>query len=136
MTAKPQPRLDGPDAPYWEGLTRGEVLVQRCGDCGLHRFPASRFCPSCHGDRSDWVAVAPEGAVVSHCVFHKCYFPGFAAEMPYAVVQVRLDSGVQFFSNMVDCPPEAIRTGLRVRGVFEPQPGGAVLLKFAPEDAA
>lgn len=129
LPPKPRPRLDGPEQPFWLGLTEREIRVQRCA-CGHPRFPASRYCPVCHGEDFAWEAVEPTGTVEGHCVFHKAYFPGFVGKMPYAVVQVRLDAGPRFFSNLVDCPPERIRQGLRVTAVFEDLDAEATVLKF------
>lgn len=135
--AKPRPALDGPEGPFWEGLRAGEIRAQRCTGCGHHRFPASPACPRCHDARSEWVPVDGRGEVVSFCVFHKCYFPGFAEEMPYAVVQVRLaGSGVQFFSNMVGIGPAEIAVGMPVAPVFERVDGDLTLLKFRPAEDA
>lgn len=129
---RPLPRVNGPERPFWQGLREGEVRVQRCLACGRLRFPASRFCPACHGDESEWTAVEPAGEVESFCVFHKAYFPGFVPDMPYAVVQVRLDCGVRFFSNMVGVTNDELRIGMRVAAAFEPAAEGVVLLKFRP----
>ena len=135
QTEKPRPPRNTAERPFWEGLAEGEVRVEVCDHCGTKRFPASRYCPSCHKVGARWVAVEPTGTIESFCVFHKAYFPGFAAEMPYAVVEVKLDCGVKFFSNMVETPNDAIRTGQRVRAAFVPE-GDVVLLKFRREDAA
>lgn len=129
---KPLPRLEGAERQFWEGLREHEVRVQRCTRCGTYRFPASRFCPACHGDGYAWTTVDPVGRIESYCVFHKPYFPGFADDVPYAVVQVRLDCGVQFFSNMVDVARQDIRTGMRVTAAFDPVTPEATLLKFRP----
>ncbi|MBJ3778120.1 Zn-ribbon domain-containing OB-fold protein [Acuticoccus mangrovi] len=133
--AKPRPPKNGAERPFWEGLAEGKIRVQQCDHCGTKRFPASRYCPACHKAGARWVAVEPTGTVQSFCVFHKSYFPGFAAEMPYAVVEVKLDCGVEFFSNMVDTPNEAIHTGQRVRAAFVAE-DDVVLLKFRPADAS
>src|SRR5690606_30092792 len=77
IPAKPLPRLDGPEAPFWEGLREGEIRVQHCSACGRPRFPASRYCPKCHSGEFDWKPVTTEGEIESFCVFHKAYFPGF-----------------------------------------------------------
>jgi uncharacterized OB-fold protein len=132
---RPLPRLDGPERPFWEGLRRRVVRVQRC-DAGHYRFPASRYCPVCHSARSSWEAVAPEGEVESFCVFHKPYFPGFAAEMPYAVVQVKLSCGVRFFSNLVAVAREDICIGMKVVAAFEDVSPEVTLLKFRPQDGS
>lgn len=131
--AKPLPDIHGPEAPFWQGLNAGRIFVQTCLHCGAHRFPASRFCPECHDDGAEWRAVAPTGEVESFCTFHKCYFPGFATEMPYTVIQVRLDCGVRFFSNMVGCAADDIFISQRVCAVFEPATPEVTLLKFTPE---
>lgn len=134
LPPKPRPRLDGPERPFWEGLQEGQVRVQKCLSCDRLRFPASRYCAKCHSDASEWVAVAPAGVVESFCVFHKAYFPGFVNEMPYAVVQVKLDSGVRFFSNMPGIANEDIRIGMRVKGFFDRVDHELTLLKFKPEN--
>jgi uncharacterized OB-fold protein len=129
---KPLPRLDGPEGPFWQGLREREIRVQRCGSCGGFRFPASRYCPVCHSPDFAWEAVSPEGEVESYCVFHKAYFPGFTGELPYAVVQVKLDSGVRFFSNLVGLPKDDIRIGMRVTALFDDVTREVTLLKFRP----
>jgi uncharacterized protein len=136
LPAKPLPRMDGPERPFWEGLREGEIRVQHCLSCGHPRFPASRYCPQCHSPDSAWRAVVPKGEVESFCIFHKAYFPGFVPEMPYAVIQVRLDSGVRFFSNMVGVGNDGLRTGMRVEAVFEAASPDIALLKFRPAEEA
>ena len=89
---RPLPDIAGADAPFWQALRRREVRVQRCADCGTHRFPGTRYCPRCRSDRSEWVAVAPTGVVETWCVFHRAYFEDLP--VPYTVIQVRLDCGV------------------------------------------
>lgn len=134
--AKPLPRLDGPEAPFWQGLREGEIRVQHCGACGTPRFPASRYCPKCHSDEFAWKPVGAQGEVESFCIFHKAYFPGFVGEMPYPVVQVKLDNGVRFFSNMVGLPNDELATGMRVSAVFERASPEVTLLKFEPAENA
>ena len=78
---RPLPQTDGPDRPFWQALRRREVQVQRCGNCGTHRFPATRYCAHCRSDESEWVAVAPGGTLETWCVFHRPYFDGSAGAL-------------------------------------------------------
>jgi uncharacterized OB-fold protein len=130
--AKPLPPQDEANRPFREGAQRGVLMLQRCLDCGRHRYPATRYCAQCHGERSAWVESAGAGVVESHCAFHKAYWPAFEGEVPYAVVQVRLDEGVQLFSNLVGVPREGIRSGMRVRATFDAVTPGVSLVKFIP----
>jgi uncharacterized protein len=127
---RPLPRTDGADAPFWQALRRREIQVQRCGSCGTHRFPATRYCPNCHSEASAWVTVSPTGTLETWCAFHRPYFEDLP--VPYTVIQVRLDCGVRLFSN----PAEAsvLRIGMPLTAVFEHVTDAVTLLKFKPWD--
>ena len=127
---RPLPHLDGPDRPFWQALRHGEVRVQRCGACGMNRFPATRYCPHCRSDLSDWNAVETTGIVETGCVFHRAYFDDLP--VPYTVIHVRLDCGVRFFSNPVEVTAGALRIGMPVEAVFEAVTAEVTLLKFKP----
>ena len=130
MTTKPLPPTEGPDKPFWQALRQREVRVQRCGDCGTHRFPATRFCARCRSDAFEWVAVEPTGVVETWCVFHRPYFEGL--KVPYTVIQVRLKCGVRLFSNPVGVEAGALGINMPVQAVFEDVSPDVTLLKFQP----
>jgi uncharacterized OB-fold protein len=132
--AKPLPSADDPfNARFWDGLRQGRLMLQTCMDCHVPRFPASRHCPHCHSELCDWLAVDGHGVVESFCTFHKAYWPGFAADVPYSVVQVRMTNGVRFYSNLVGVDTPDIQIGMQVQAVFERVEGSDVtLLKFKP----
>ena len=132
--AKPLPPDDAANRPFRDGAKRGVLMLQRCLDCSRHRFPAARYCTHCHGDRSEWGATSGAGVVESYCTFHRAYWPAFEHDVPYDVVQVRLDEGVRLFSNLVGVPHERIRSGMRVRASFEPVTPAVTLVKFVPAD--
>ena len=131
---RPLPQTDGPDRPFWQALRRREVQVQRCGSCGTHRFPATRYCAHCRSDASEWVAVAPSGTLETWCVFHRPYFEGLP--VPYTVIQVRLDCGVRVFSNPAGFSPSDLRIGMPLEAVFEDVTDAVTLLKFKPRTVA
>ena len=128
---RPLPQSDGPDRPFWQALRRREVQVQRCGSCGTHRFPATRYCAHCRSDESEWVAVAPSGTLETWCVFHRPYFEGLP--VPYTVIQVQLDCGVRVFANPAGVENGALRIGIPVEAVFEDVTGDVTLLMFKPK---
>ena len=128
---RPLPQTAGADAPFWQALRRREVKVQRCGSCGTHRFPATRFCANCRSDASEWVAVAPTGTLETWCVFHRPYFEGLP--VPYTVIQVKLDCGVRLFSNPSSVEANMLRIGMPMAAVFEDVTDDVTLLKFKPK---
>ena len=127
---KPLPSMEGPDKFFWQALRQREVRVQRCGDCGTHRFPATRFCARCRSEAFEWVAVETTGVVETWCVFQRQYFEGL--EVPYTVIQVRLKCGVRLFSNPVGVEASSLRINMPVEAVFEDITSDVTLLKFRP----
>jgi uncharacterized OB-fold protein len=66
---------------------------------------------------------------------HQVYHPGFAGEVPYAVVVIELEEGARLVSNLVDCPVREVRVGMPVEAVFEDVTPEVTLPKFRPRAA-
>ena len=130
QVAKPLPQISTEMAPFFEAARRHELVVQRCRGCGTLRFPARDRCSTCLGREAEWVPVSGRGTVFSFAVMHQVYHPGFAAEVPYAVVLVALDEGPRMISNVVGCPASAIHVGMPLEVVFEPVSPEITLPKF------
>jgi uncharacterized OB-fold protein len=60
--------------------------------------------------------------------------PAFEAKVPYNVVDVLLEEGVHFVSEVLDCPPEALCAGLPVEAVFVAASDDITLVKFRRSD--
>jgi len=129
---RPLPQTGGADAPFWQAVRQREVQVQRCSSCGMHRFPATRYCANCRSDASEWVAVSPIGTLETWCVFHRPYFEDLP--VPYTVIQVKLDCGVRLFSNPSGVETNRLRIGMPMIAVFEDVTDEVTLLKFKPKD--
>jgi len=130
--AKPLPQVTPEMKPFWDAARRHELVVQRCTGCGTHRFPARDICSRCLSRDAAWTPVSGRGSVFSWAIMHKVYHPGFAAEVPYAVVVIELDEGARLVSNLVDCAPADIRAGMPVEVVFDDVASDVSLPKFRP----
>jgi uncharacterized OB-fold protein len=129
---KPIPAVTPALAPFFEGAKRHELVIQKCSDCNTYRFPARDLCSHCLSTRSEWEKVSGDGEVFSFSVMHQVYHPGFAAEVPYAVVLVQLAEGPRITSNLVGVPPDKVRIGMPVKVVFEELSDEVTLPKFTP----
>jgi uncharacterized OB-fold protein len=113
LCTKPEPTLDS--APFWDGLARGEFLVQCCRRCGTRRHYPRPVCAACHSMEADWVAIPGEGAIVSWTVCHHAYLPEFRDQVPYVVAIAELEDGIRV-NLRLDVPPrQPLRTGEPVR---------------------
>ena len=132
---KPIPAITPDMQPFFDAAKRHELVVQRCRGCGAYRFPAREICSSCLSRDAEWVKVSGEGEIFSYNVMHQVYHPGFADEVPYAVVVVKLKEGAKMNSNLKGIAPHAIRIGMPVQVVFDDISDAVTLPKFAPREA-
>jgi uncharacterized OB-fold protein len=128
--SKPIPTPSEESKPFWQAAKRGEILLQRCRDCGAYRFPPNPLCTECSSTAFDWKPVSGRGKVYSYVVFHRAYHPGFADDLPYAVACIELEEGPRLLSNIVGMQPEQIRCDMPVEVVFEQITSDITLPKF------
>ena len=81
---RPRPVVNDDNRFFWEGVERGELLIQRCSGCGELRHPPRPMCPSCHSLEWDAVRASGRGTVHSYVVPHHPRLPAFPE--PYVVV--------------------------------------------------
>ena len=129
-SARPIPEVSPALAPYFAAAHAGRLVVQRCTGCGALRFPPRELCSACLATEAAWQEVSGRGEIFSYYVMHQIYHPGFAAEVPYAVVVVKLEEGPKLTSNVVDCPLDEIAIGMPVEVVFEELSPEVTLPKF------
>ena len=128
----PQPTPD--TAPFYEAARRGELRLQRCTDCGTWRHYPRPTCPVCLSRQLTWERASGRGTVYTWTIVRGPTLPAFTAKLPYNVVDVLLDEGVHFVSEVLDCPPEAIRAGMPVIATFVPLTDTITLVKFRRAD--
>jgi hypothetical protein len=132
---KPIPGITPDMKEFFAGAQRRRLMVQKCEGCGMLRFPAYEICTKCLGNGASWVSVSGRGTVFSFNIMHQLYHPGFASEVPYAVVVVELEEGPKFVSNLVGIKPHDIKCGMPVEVEFEKLSDEVYLPKFRPRAA-
>ena len=129
--AKPLPRATPISAPFWEGLRRHEVRLQRCRDCERFVFYPRSNCPFCLSPALEWRTVAGTGQLHTFTLARLPTAPFFADEVPQKLAIVELDEGVRIPSTLVGVTEDEIEIGMPVAPVFEATEGGeSVLLRF------
>ena len=124
----PAPTLD--NAPFYEAARRGELRFQRCSSCRAFRHYPRPICPRCLGREYDWERASGRGSVYTWTIVRGPTLPAFADRVPYNVVDVLLEEGIHFVSEVLDCPPEAIEAGMPVVATFVPVTEEITLVKF------
>ena len=124
----PLPTLD--TAPFWEATRRGELRLQCCAACGTFRHYPRPTCPQCLSSVHEWERASGRGTVYTWTIVRGPTLPAFEAKLPYNVVDVLLDEGVHFVSEVLDCPPTELHAGMPVDAVFVPTSDDITLVKF------
>jgi uncharacterized OB-fold protein/acyl dehydratase len=97
---------------WWEAVDRGELLIQKCSECGRLRHPPRPMCPTCQSTEWKGVASKGRGTVYSYVVMRHPPIPGYDYPLPIAVID--LEEGTRIVSNVVGCKPEDVHIGMKV----------------------
>ena len=86
---------------FREGLARGELLLQKCNDCGKLNMYPRHACPFCQSLSLGWHKSAGKGILHSFTVLRAGAPEGFEADLPYALAVIKLEEGVQLLARLV-----------------------------------
>jgi uncharacterized OB-fold protein len=126
---KPLPTITSLNQKFWTLARQSIFSLQTCNACGHQHVPESPVCPQCLSPDQDWLRASGEGVLESWVDFHRAYWDGFKAELPYRVCLVRLKEGPLFVSNLVD-DSQQLRIGLPVCVVFTKVTEDITLTRF------
>ena len=108
----------------------------RCATCGTCRLPPAPYCFACQGDEVDWVDLPGTGTIYTFTVVRHPLRPGLGDVVPYVSGVVELDgtqgAGARLIVNIVDCDPDAVRIGDKVRVVWDKVSDTLNIFRFAP----
>ena len=131
-TGKLVPQPVGLNAEYYAHCAAGELRFQRCTACATWRHPPRARCAVCGSDESEWALASGRGHVYTWTITHRPIDPGFADELPYAVLVVEMEEGPRVVGNLRSLAPTELTIGLAVEVVFEPVAEGIALTHFKP----
>jgi uncharacterized OB-fold protein len=97
---KPRPTLTALNAPHFEALRDGELVLQRCGSCRATIYYPRAVCSECLSSELAWTRVSGEGVVISFAHIHKPQHPSFSDDVPIELIAVRLAEGPTVFGRL------------------------------------
>jgi uncharacterized protein len=118
--------------PFWDGTRQQQLLLQWCTACEKPIFYPRESCPGCLGSSFEWRPASGRGEIYAVTVEHRPQMTSRRAEEPFAVVLVELEEGVRMMSNVVDCPADDVKVGMKVTVAWEPLSDGRHLPQFTP----
>jgi uncharacterized OB-fold protein len=133
--SKPLPAITPQSRPFWDAAKEGRLLLPRCDHCGAFHTYFEPWCNQCGGEGTHWEELSGRGRIWANCRFHRLYFTGFEASLPYNVAIVELDEGPRMVTNIVGLREDTLDEmpiGMPVRVAFDAVTDEVTLVKFAP----
>ena len=127
---RPLPQLTLDNQQFYAAARNGELRFQRCADCATWRHYPRPSCPMCLSRRYGWELASGRGRIYTWTIVHGPTLPAFEGEVPYNVVDVLLDEGIHFQSQLVDCAAADIHADMLVQATFVPVSDDITLVKF------
>jgi uncharacterized protein len=136
---KPLPTITPEAKPFWDGAANNKLLMQRCRDCRKYVWTPRPSCFECGREHLDWRELSGRGEVYSFTVIRqvvgRAASPAFEKDIPYVIAWIDLNEGPRMISNVIGCPVENVKLGMKVSVIFEQQSADIWLPKFKPVDS-
>jgi hypothetical protein len=130
------PHADETTQPFWDAALEGRLLGSRCTKCGTFLLPPQPFCFVCQNATFEWTELPGTGTIYSFTVVRHPLAPHLAEVVPYVSGVIELDgtqgAGCRMIANIVDCDPESVRIGDKVRVAFDKVSDTMAVPRFAP----
>jgi hypothetical protein len=110
---------------------RFRLEAGKCDNCGYIAFPPRRVCPECGSRSFNTINLKPEGTIKTYTIIHVAA-EEFALQTPFAVGIIETDEGARLTAQIVDCRPEDVSIGKRVRFMLRrvQKEGNAGILQY------
>jgi uncharacterized OB-fold protein len=120
--------------PFWRAAENGELILQKCGDCGRSIFYPRAICPHCWSDQLHFEKASGRGRLKAFSRVHKPGHPGWNPAAPYLIALVELVEGPTMLSHLITSRTQ-VNIGDRLRMV-PTDVGGRYLPCFEVEDGS
>ena len=132
MLHKFLPRATPLSQPYWDACNRHQLLIQHCPDCSHYQFYPRSFCTACMRRQPEWVRASGQGTIETWTIVRRPVTEAYTGDTPYVIALVRLEEGPLMMSQVTDCDPERVKTGMPVKVVFRAWSDDVTMPLFAP----
>ncbi len=124
------PKIADGTRAYWTGGADEQLRIARCESCRRFVHPPRANCPDC-AEPLVFTAVSGNATLFTYTVAHQQFHPAVPTPFVIALVELVEQPGLRLVTNLVDCDPDSLTTGMALRVRFE-QHGETFMPVFAP----
>lgn len=97
---------------------RYQLVGSFCNQCKKSFYPMRAICPECRrAGHMKEIKFKGKGKIHSFTII-RVPPEGFKEYVPYIIAIVELDEGAKVLSQVVDCSPEDVKIGMKVKSSF------------------
>lgn len=94
---------DGTDAPYWQGLEAGKLMLPRCDSCGHWQWPATSRCSQCAAHNFSWIEMPMAATIFSWTRTWHRFGLTEALDLPFVSIVASVNGcGIRLLGRLVD----------------------------------
>jgi uncharacterized protein len=121
---------------FWDFALKGKLSASKCTNCGTCLIPSQPRCFVCQHKDFTWVELPGTGTIYSFTVVRHPLRPELQAIVPYVSAVIEVDgtqgAGARMLANVINCDPEKVRIGDKVKVVFEKVSDTLAVPRFEP----
>jgi uncharacterized OB-fold protein len=126
---------------FLQGFSEKKILGVRCPKCNRVLLPPRSSCGQCWTRPEEWVEMETTGTLENYTVGHVTVEKGEIRDLqePEILGMIKLDGADSLIMSKIrGIPPDACRTGIRVRAVWKDETKGhpSDLDSFEPAEGA
>ncbi len=133
---KPLPAITSEAKPFWDAAAQQKLLIQHCQACQAWVWTPRPSCNECGSENIVWTEMSGKGEVYSFTVIRqvvgRAASQAFEPDIPYVIAWVDLAEGPRLITNIVGCPVDQVKLGMKVAVQFEQASDKIWLPKFKP----
>ena len=133
---KPLPAITSEAKAFWDAAAQQKLTIQRCQDCRAWVWTPRPSCNECGSEKVAWTPMSGKGEVYSFTVIRqvvgRAASKAFEPDIPYVIAWVDLEEGPRLITNIVGCPVEDVKLGMKVTVQFDKASEKIWLPKFKP----
>ena len=115
------PVLTDENRAFWTQGAEDELHIMRCQDCRHYIHPPAPICDKCLGRNVRSEAVSGRATIATFTINHQRWVPNLPVPYTIAIVELEEQDGLRLTTNIVNCPIDKVRIGMKVNVVFEQQ---------------
>lgn len=117
FAAFPGAHIDYDNIAHYRGLLAGQLLINRCSECGYWVYPHRPLCPQCLSWDVKPTPISGAGKVFMFTLIYQERDPNEHLRQPVVVAAIELaeQRGLRYLARVVNCPVNEIKLDMPVR---------------------